>query len=86
MTTIERARELVEECEAKMLAWKQGEAQKLVARADANIVDSATRGRRYTDVGLCGFTDKQVIQMAADEIVDAGYVVTNRGNFLTIEW
>jgi hypothetical protein len=86
MTTVERARELVAEQEAKMFAWKQDEAKKLVERADVNIIDSATRGRRYTDVGLNGYTDKQIIQLATDEIIAAGYKVSNKGSFLTIEW
>ena len=86
MTTVERAREMVAECEAKMFAWRKEEAQKLVQRADTNIIDSATRGRIYTDVGLNGYTDKQIIQLATDEIIAAGYKVSNKGSYLTIEW
>lgn len=86
MTTAERARELVAEQESKMLAWRQDEAKKLVERADVNIIDSATRGRIYTDVDLNGYSDKQIIQLATDEIIAAGYKVSNKGSFLTIEW
>ena len=86
MTTVERARELVAEQEAKIFAWKQDEAKKLVERADVNIIDSATRGRRYATVGLCGYTDKQIIQIATDEIIAVGYKVTMKGDYFVIEW
>ena len=53
MINAERARELVAEQEAKMFAWKQDEAKKLIERADANVIDSATRGHRQADNTDC---------------------------------
>ena len=86
MMNVERARELVAEQEARMSAWRVTEAQKLIERAETNVVESATRGRHYATVGLCGFSDKQIVQIATDNIVGAGYKVTMKGDYFIIEW
>jgi hypothetical protein len=86
MTNANEANALVNEYEAKVLAWKKDEAQQLVQRADTNIIERATRGKKSANVGLSGFVDKGIIQMATDEILAAGYRVTLQGNNLLIEW
>ena len=86
MTNIDKARELVKAHAERVHLLRVEKAQKLIDTADVNIVDRATRGLRYAEIGLCDYNDPEVIGIAVAEIKSNGYTVARQGNCLRIEW
>lgn len=86
MTNVDKARELVQAHTERVHLMKVNQAAKLVEIADVNIIESATRGGKFTDIGLRDYHDEEVINIALEEIRSNGYSAKRLGNYIRIEW
>ena len=85
MTHVITAQEMVKEHEARVLAKRREEADNMVNAIDVNIIERATRGHKFLDFGLNGWS-REVTEMAAEIVVEAGYTIRFNGHYMRIEW